>query len=188
MLVLAAAAATALLTTGAGTASATTVTVGGTAQNSSVTYSAGLASGTSTVLKDSAGTTTNTCTESSLAGKTEGTFSGASVGGNASTFTFGKCSHKMTVLKIGKVNFRWLFGILLGISFKDFEWKSISTAFGVEATCKTGEGTEIGTLTGVSSGNATIDVNAKVNCGILGTATWTGTYSVASPSGLGGAN
>jgi hypothetical protein len=168
---------------GAGTASATTLTVGGVAKNSSVEYSASLASGTSTVVKDSAGTTTNTCTSSTFKGKTEGTFTGEAVGGNISSFTFGNCTHKMTILRFGKLIFRWLFGGA-ALTITDFEWKTVSTAFGVEATCKFGTGTEVGTLTGVSSGNATIDVNAKVNCGILGTASWTGTYTVTSPSGL----
>jgi hypothetical protein len=172
----------------AGTASATTLSVGGVKQNKAVSFTSSLASGTSMILKDEFGTTTDTCSQSSLAGSTEGTFTAATVGGKASTFSFGNCTHKTTVLKIGKVTFRWLFGIFLTISFDEFEWKTVSTFFGAEATCKTGTGTDIGTVTGVESGNATIHVNATVNCGILGNASWTGTYSVSSPSGLAGAN
>jgi hypothetical protein len=56
----------------------------------------------------------------------------------------------------------------------------VSTFFGASATCKTGAGTTIGTLTGVSAGDATMDINATINCGILGNSAWTGTYTVTS--------
>jgi hypothetical protein len=45
-------------------------------------------------------------------------------------------------------------------------------------------GTDLGTLTGVASGNATIDVSAALNCGAI-TAKLTATYTVTSPAGLG---
>jgi hypothetical protein len=52
-------------------------------------------------------------------------------------------------------------------------------------TCTTAStGTDIGKLTGVKSGKATIDISAVLNCGIL-TARWTATYLVTSPEGLG---
>jgi hypothetical protein len=53
-------------------------------------------------------------------------------------------------------------------------------------TCVTasGEGTDLGTLTGVKSGQASIDINATLNCGLI-TAKMTGTSTIASPEGLG---
>jgi hypothetical protein len=52
--------------------------------------------------------------------------------------------------------------------------------------CKTntGEGSDIGTLTGVSSGQATLDLNAIVICDPI-TVRMTGTYVITAPGGLG---
>jgi hypothetical protein len=50
--------------------------------------------------------------------------------------------------------------------------------------CKTGAGTDIGTLTGTTIGLATLDINATIACGILGNSSWTGTYTVTFPSSL----
>jgi len=186
MLGLAAVAALALMAVvGASAASATTLSVGGTAKNESVTIGASLAAGTSAILKDSLGTTTDTCTESTVAGKTEGSFTGATVGGKVTGLTFSKCSHTTTVIANGSLSVAWTSGTNGTVSSSGAEVTVQSTAFGVSATCKTGGGTTIGTATGVKSGNATIDINGKISCGILGTATWTGTYTVTSPSGLG---
>jgi hypothetical protein len=52
-------------------------------------------------------------------------------------------------------------------------------------TCTTSN-TDIGTLTGVASGKARMDVNAVLNCGFfLPSAKWEGSYVVTSPEGLG---
>src|SRR6187397_3425212 len=99
MLGLAAVAAMALMAVTAGAASAATLEVGGVAQNSAVTLNATLASGTSALLKDSAGTTTDTCTTSEVKGKTS-TFTGTPAGA-IETLTFGNCSHTTTVLAKG---------------------------------------------------------------------------------------
>jgi hypothetical protein len=184
---LAAVAAAALMAfVGAGTASATTLEVGGVAKNSSVEINASLAAGTSALLKDSAGTTTDTCTESTVKGKTEGTFTGEKVGGKVGTLTFGKCSHTTTVIKPGGIHIVWIVGTTNGTVYStEAEVTVLSTAFGASAICKTGSGTHLGTLTGVFSGSPILHLNSKISCGILGTATWTGTYTVTSPSGLG---
>jgi hypothetical protein len=53
-------------------------------------------------------------------------------------------------------------------------------------SCRTGEGTDIGTLTGKATGQATIDFKAVVNCGFLvPSSTWQGSYTITSPEGLG---
>jgi hypothetical protein len=170
---------------GGGSASATTIEVGGVAQNKSVNGNASLAPETSLILKDSSGTTTDTCTESQLKGATEGTFTGASVGGKVSTITVGSCSHTTKVLATGSVSVVWTSATNGTVSSSGAEITTVSTAFGVSAICKTGSGTSMGTVTGVKSGHATMDINAKVSCGILGTSTLTGTYNGTGSGGLG---
>src|SRR4051794_34192673 len=106
MLGLAAVAATALMAfVGAGTASATTLEVGGVAQNKSVSLVASLATGTSAILKDNLNIQVDTCTESTVEGKTEETettkFTGTKVGGAISKLTFGNCTDTTTVIKPG---------------------------------------------------------------------------------------
>jgi hypothetical protein len=55
---------------------------------------------------------------------------------------------------------------------------------GVVITCTTNN-TDIGTLTGVTRGQATFDIRAGLPCTGIGTANWTGTGTVTSPEGLG---
>jgi len=184
MLGLAAVAAMALMVV-AGSASATTLEVEGNAKNSSVEIDASIKAGTSAILKDEFGTTTDTCTTSEVKGKTEGTFTGAAVGGKIGTLTFKNCTHTTTVIANGTLSVAWTSGTNGSVSSSNAEVTVQSTFFGASAVCKTGTGTTIGTATGTKEGNATIDINAKVNCGILGNASWTGTYSVTSPAGLG---
>src|SRR5689334_18237542 len=93
-----------------GVASATTLEIKGVVQNNSVSATASLESGTSMILKDSFGTTTDTCTESLVKGATEGVSSGASVGGKIGTLTVGKCSHTTTVISKGSMSVVWTSG------------------------------------------------------------------------------
>jgi hypothetical protein len=185
MIGLAVVAAMALMAITASAASATTLTTGGVATNAKESITATIAAGTSAILKDSNGTTTDTCTSSEVKGETESPFTGASVGGAVKTLTFGNCSHTTKVIANGSLSVTWTSGANGTVSSSNAEVTVVSTAFGVSAICKTGTGTPIGTLTGVSSGSATMDINGKISCGILGTATWTGTYTVTSPAGLG---
>jgi hypothetical protein len=173
-----------------GSASATTLEVGGSAQNQAVTIEATLASGTSAILKDKNGTTNDTCTSSTVKGTSEkdesGDFTGGSVGGAVGTLSFGGCSHTTHVLANGFLSIAWTSGTNGTVTSSAAEVTVVSTVFGASATCKTGGATDVGTLTGVKTGNATIDINATtLNCGILGTSSWTGTYTVTSPAGLG---
>jgi hypothetical protein len=192
MLGLAAVAAMALMAVvGASAASATTLEVGGVAKNSAVEIVATLEPGTSALLKDSAGTTTDTCTTSEVKGKTS-VFTGAAVSGPISALTFTNCTHTTVVITKGSLSVTSIAGTTNGtVSSIGAEVTVQSTAFGASAICKTGAGTDIGTLTGATSGllagnpHATMDINGKINCGILGTATWTGAYTVTSPTDLG---
>ena len=67
-----------------------------------------------------------------------------------------------------------------------------ATALNASAVCKTSNGVDIGRITGATTGTsnpaklAKMDISTKsLNCGILGTATWEGTYTVTSPEELG---
>ncbi|HET8955964.1 MAG TPA: hypothetical protein VFN18_09935 [Solirubrobacterales bacterium] len=195
---LATVAAVALMAIGAGYASATTLEVNGVGQASkAVTLSASLEAGTSALLKDSAGTTADTCSESDVEGTTETdatskNYSGPTVTGTLATLSFGKCSHLTKVISKGKLHVEWITSTTNGtVSSSGAEVTVLSTAFGVTAVCKTGGGTVIGTLTGATNGSsnktnlATMDINGKISCGILGTSTWTGSYTVTSPAELG---
>jgi hypothetical protein len=189
MLGLAAVAAMALMAVvGAGTASATTLATKGVAVNASETIEATLATGTSAILKDKNGTTNDTCTTSTVEGATVSPYTGATVGGPLNTLDFGGCSHTTDVIKPGVLSIAWTSGLNGTVTSKEAEVTVKSTVFGISAVCKTGSGVDVGTLTGVSSGNATMHINATtLDCGALGTSSWTGTYTITTP-GLGVVN
>jgi hypothetical protein len=182
MLGLAAVAAMALMAVvGAGSASATTLTTTGVTQTGSVTIEATLEAGTSAILKDKNGTTNDTCTGSTVEGATTSPFTGGTISGHINTLDFTGCSHTTDVLANGSLSVTWTSGSNGTVSSKGAEVTVKSTVFGVSAVCKTGEGTTIGTLTGVNAGNATMHINATtLNCGALGTSSWTGTYTITN--------
>jgi hypothetical protein len=193
MLGLAAVAAAALMAiVGVTAASATTLEIGGVKQTGAVTIGATLKPGTSATLVDEFGTTTDTCTESTVHGKTT-TFTATGtneIDGKVETLTFGKCSHTTTVINPGVLYVGWIKGTTNGtVTSAGAEVTVNSTFFGASAICKTGTGTDIGTLTGVktTAEHATMDIDAtkNLNCGILGNSSWTGTYTVTTPTGLG---
>jgi len=169
-------------------ASATTLEIGSTAQNNAVEIGATLQSGTSMIVKDEVGFTTDTCTTSELKAKTEGSFTGPRVSGKVGTMTFGGCTHTTTVDANGTLSVEWISGTNGNVISAGTELTLLSTWWGVTALCKTGTGTKIGTITGTKTGHATIDITATINCGIIGNATWTGTYTATSPTGLGAVN
>jgi hypothetical protein len=170
---------------GVDTASATTLEVGGVAKNQSVSITATLKSGTSMILKDEFGTTTETCTGSEMKGSTTSPFTGTSVTWILALVLTNNCTHTDVVLALGIIHFYWLSGTNAKVVSSGAETTIQSTFFGSSAVCKTGTGTTIGTLTGVKEGSATLDVSATMNCGILGNSSWTGTYSITSPTGFG---
>jgi hypothetical protein len=155
-----------------------------------VTLSASLEKGTSVSLKDSLGTTMDICTASTFHGTTS-TFTGAKVSGPLSSLTLSECSHTIDVLAAGSLSIERIGSTTNGtVVSSGAEVQVKSTFFGITATCKTGVGTDIGTLTGksgtvVGSEHATLDMNATIDCGSLGNSSWTGTYVVTSPTGLG---
>ena len=152
---------------GARIASATTLSVGGVKQSQSVPIIMTLASGSTTTVTDSAGSTTDTCTSSEVKGKTEGSFTGASVGGAISTLTFTNCSHTTKVIAPGRLSVAWTSGTNGTVTSAGAEVTVQSTVFGISAICKTGTGTDLGSITGMPSGSATmhLDATKSVDCG-----------------------
>ena len=186
MLGLAAVAAMALTAFTAGSASATTLEAEGSAKSSAVTISASLQKESSAVLRTTGGLFANTCLGSTAHGTSASPFSGASVGGPLSSLTFTSCSEeKVVVDNAGSLSIAWTSGTNGTVTSKEAV-VTVPSPFGT-LNCKTGTGTDIGTLTGAASatGHATMDINGVINCGIVPSALWQGTYTVTSPTGFG---
>src|SRR6185503_13925891 len=172
MLGLVAVAAMALTAFAASTASATTLETNGVATKAAETITATLEAGSSAILKDEFGTTTDTCTVSEVEG-TSNAISGASptwLGGTINKLTFEKCTHTTKVDANGGLEIMWTSGTNGEVKSTGAEVTVQSTFFGATALCKTGAGTKIGTFTGVKTGKAKMDISAVIGCGILGNA------------------
>jgi hypothetical protein len=169
----------------ASTASATTLEVKGVKQNVDITIKASLKAGTSLLHTDTIGNLLNTCTVSTFEGADSTATTATRVSGPISALSFSSCTEGNPVVHTrGSFSIEWLKILTHGT----VRWHSgdvtTPSPFGT-LTCSTpAAGTDIGTLTGVASGNATLDVNAVLNCGIT-TTKLTGTYTVTSPEGLG---
>jgi hypothetical protein len=200
MLGLAAVAAMALMAVVAGSASATTLEVGGTAKNESVTITASLKAGTSAILTDTFGFSSNTCTESHVHGSTtsadiggktfDNTYTGDSLTGplteESNGLSFGKCTREpVTAHKSGELHITWISGTTNGTVTSSGAEVTTGSPFGT-LNCKTGEGTHLGILTGVAktTEHATMDINAVLSCSGV-SSKWEATYIVTTPTGLG---
>jgi hypothetical protein len=170
----------------AGTASATELLIGDTPLGLG-TITASVKSGTSSLIVDKNATTKDTCTGSTIKmtiEKDTGT-GGWDPSGKVSTLSFSGCTHTTHVIANGSFSVVWSSGTKGTVSMSGTEVTIKSTVFGASAVCKTGAGITIGTLTGVSSGSATLHVNATtLNCGLLGTSSWTGTFTITLPTTL----
>jgi len=179
-------AAMALMAIGAGSASATTLEIGGVTQNKSIAGQASTTGGV--VLAKTDGTEANTCSESSASGSTS-VFSGTKVTGSLSELSFKKCVRESIVVDAkGGLYVEWESGTTSGNVFSENAEITVPTGFGFSVTCKTGEGTKIGTVDGVGSlsAHATMTVNAVLSCGfLLPSATLKATYKDSAPTGLG---
>lgn len=169
------------------TASATTLEVKGVKQTGAVTLKATLKAGTSTLTSDTGGNFINTCTASTLEGQTS-TFTGTTLSVPLSLVTFQSCwEGNPTIDERGSLTIENIAGTTNGTVRSIGLYMTWPSIFGV-ISCKTGAspGTDIGTLTGVKTGNATIDFNAVINCaGPVASTKWEATYTVTSPEGLG---
>lgn len=170
-----------------GSASATTLEVGGVTQNQAVAGSASIAAGNTVVLSRTDGTLANTCTASTVQGTSSSPFTGTKVTGAVSALSFSGCSAgNPTVHKAGQGYVEHESGTTNGNGFSENAEVTVPTSLGFTVSCTTGAGTKVNTVTGVAAGNATVHVNAVLNCGfLLPSASLKGTYTVTSPTGLG---
>jgi len=170
---------------GSSPVSATTLEVGGTAQNQKVTFKATLASGSSMILKATNGKAFETCTGSEIEGWTISPFSASAVAGELSKLTFSGCTHTAHTLFTGTFAVGWTSGTNGTVAFAGTEFEVFYTPLRLPIFCETGVA-DIGTITGVASGHATLHLNVVVDCGFLvPSAEWQGTYTVTSPTALG---
>jgi hypothetical protein len=168
---------------GAPSASATTLSVGGVTVNAAVTLHATIRAGDTTLLADTFRIASNTCSESTVHSETETVFTGAAIGGNVRALTFTRCTNEgrnregVVVHRAGRLNVQWINGTTNGTVFStgtEVTWP----LGGAVSTCTTNN-TDIGTLTGVRRGGvARITINTTLTCSGVGTAIWTGTYTL----------
>ncbi len=173
----------------AGSASATTIEVNGVTQTGAVAVSASVETGVSLLWQLTNGSFANTCTASTFTASTT-TFTAESsqpIGGPVSAMSFTTCTTSpITVDKRGSLSFEWISGTTNGTLRSVGTEATVPSPIG-NLNCKTGEGTDIGTVTGKSTGQtATIDIKAVINCGFLApSVTWTGSYQITNPTGFG---
>lgn len=185
MLGLAALAAMSAMAVAAGGASATTLEVAGEKQNKSVAFEASLQAGTSMVISTTTGNFLETCTNWTMKGSTEGTFTGSVVGGKLSNMTFGGCAHSTVVDSNGALTIEHTSGTNGTVRSSGMSITLYSTMFGTMLNCTTSN-THLGTLVGSASGHAKVQFNAVVNCGFfLPSAIWQGELTLTNPTGLG---
>ncbi len=171
----------------ASSASATTLEIGGVTQNKAVTATLSLEPGTSVTFSTTGSATLFTCTGSQVEAVTTGPFSGDIVPAAVNLLTFTDCTGPATVHYSGQLYVKHIPGSTNGTVFWSntevtYNWARIYEV----AKCKTGSDAHVGTLTGVSSGHATLDINAVLNCGfLLPSMRWQASYVVTSPTMLG---
>ena len=182
---LAALAATALMAF-AGTASAAQLTApAGTVVKTGTTITASLKAKTSAVLSDTSGFIQNTCTSSTVSGKTTNE-SGTTITGDIETLDFENCNRPTKTLAGGTLHIDGT-GTVTG-SASEVETE---TAIGV-CVYGTSTGTHLGTLTnaGSATGHASLVINAvlplikTVIGSCVSDARWKAEYTVTSPVGL----
>lgn len=171
---------------GVSSASATTVEIGGVAQNKSVTLETSIAPGGSFLETDTFGAFINTCTASTIKWATATPFSGTTVSGAISTLGWSNCTEgNPTVDAAGTFSIERIGTTTNGTVRWNGAKITTPSAFGL-MTCTTSN-TDIGTLTGVklTSEHALFHFNGVISCTVVGTAKWSGTFKVTSPTGLG---
>jgi hypothetical protein len=185
-LAIAAVAVMALMAMVASSASATALYSGGTKLSAGTEIHVSLTAGTSSGLTTTEGTLLNTCTDSTLKGVVTSAGSATSTAvWKVEAFTWGSCKQTFDTLEAGDLEIHWssaFNGVLTGKGFK-------ITAFTPFGSCvwTFGAGTTLGTVTGSTTSNATLDINAVVTreTGLCPSSTkWVASYSVTSPKPL----
>ncbi|HEV2858059.1 MAG TPA: hypothetical protein VGW80_06625 [Solirubrobacterales bacterium] len=171
-------------------ASATTLEVNGVKRNESIWITGSLTAFTSMILKDTSGSFANTCTSSKVEWKTEGSFTGTTVGGTPLFQpSFNSCTEEPVIVDNPGITSSFSVEAKFASTNGTVRWAGAvitsPSPFG-SLSCSMGKGTDIGTLTGSGFFRASLDVNAVLNCGFfLPSAKWEGTYTITSPEGLG---
>jgi hypothetical protein len=168
----------------ASTASATTLEIKGVKQTGAVAIEATVKAGTSSILTDTSANFANTCTKSTVSGKSS-VFTGTTVSGPISVLSWTNCTNEPVVVhKAGTLSVEWIKETSGTVRSNGAEVTVPTGVFGT-VNCKTSN-TDLGTVSGVSSGTATLALNAVINCGFfLPSARWQGSYIVTTPEGLG---
>jgi hypothetical protein len=144
---------------------------------------------TSALLKDTAGSTNDTCTSASGKGAIENSGGVAShPSGKWSSVAFSGCTHTTDTIAAGVLEVKNIPGTTNGtIISRETRATLFSTVFGISCIANTGAGVNLGTVTGASSSvnQATVDVNAVIPMGAFcGDSTVTATGIVTNPVGL----
>jgi len=150
-----------------------------------------LNSGTSLLLRDTAGVPNDTCTGSEMRltlEKDTSSLPATNAQGPMSVFSLSGCSHTSTTLAAGSLEVKSIAGTTNGTAIsKGTRITLKSTVFGLSCIINTGAGTVLGAITGAKSSTATavLDFNAVLTLeNGCGDSTVTGTYGVTTPIGL----
>lgn len=170
------------------TASATTLEIGGVALNQAIEFEASLEPETSSIWQATNGTLLQKCAKSPMLGKTETKFTipgAAAITGKLTSLTFEGCTQGGEVPAPGGFSIEWV-GKTTGTVRSSGTEVKFKESLGFTLTCTTPANTDIGLLTGVKEGNATLEINVVLNCGFFQPSVrWLAAYTVTSPKGLG---
>lgn len=145
--------------------------------------------GTSVVLRDTSGNELNTCTSSTIKGKTTNTGSATeTVVGNIESLTLTGCKNTTTVLALGSFEIHYVGPKTKGV-LTSSKAKVTDVIFGVSCAYGTGSGTQIGVLESDETTEAELSVEAvltKEEGGFLcpGSAVWVAKYAITAPKPL----
>jgi hypothetical protein len=158
-------------------ASATTLETNGVKQTGEVTIED--SNSGSLLLSATGGGFANTCTEGTTKGKSS-TATGTVVVIKITIIIYLRCtSEPVTVDEVGSLGIEAISGTTNGTVRSSGTKVTWPSPFGT-VTCTTNN-TDIGTLTGVASGTATLDINAVLNCGFfLPSAKWEGKFNLTT--------
>lgn len=185
-LALTAVAAMALMAIWASSASATTLEVKGVKQTGAVALTATLESGSSLKTEKTDGSFVDTCTAAHWTSQTSSASTGAAVAGPVAGLSFSTCTNEKSVVdKTGTFSMENISGTTNGTVKWSGTEVTVPSPFG-SLTCLTGTGTDVGTLTGKASGQATFHFKAVINCGFLAPSeVWEGPFVFTTPEGVG---
>jgi hypothetical protein len=184
---LAAMAAMALMGLVAASASATALYSGATKQAVGAEIKSSLTTGGTASLTTTEGTELDTCTISEVNG-TISNAGGASatVSGNVTKLHWTNCTVTTHTLALGTLEIHWTSGVNGTLTGSGFEVTTNTKLFG-SCVFTLGTGTTLGTLTGSTTGDAVMDINAVATrkSGLCpSTAKWVANYTVTTPTPL----